>query len=70
MILSGIYGAHFAVTKGITVYPVASEISVKWGVNRCVQLLFYRNCHYSQYKSNYIIVFPYRFSITLCLKLQ
>ena len=30
------YWTHFAVTEGITVYPVASEISVKWAMNSCV----------------------------------
>ena len=65
MILSRTYRTHCAVTEGITVYPVAREISVKWAVNCCVQLLFYRNgCHYSQYNLNYIIIFPYRFKVT------
>ena len=30
MILSRTYWTHFSVTEGITAYPVASEISVKW----------------------------------------
>ena len=36
MILSRTYWTHFAVTEGVTAYPVASEISVKWAVNSCV----------------------------------
>ena len=41
---------------------------MKWAVNSCVQLLFYRNyCHYSQYNLNYIIIFPCRFSFTFRL---
>ena len=36
MILSRTFWTHFAVTEGITVYPVASEISVEWAVNSCV----------------------------------
>ena len=35
MILSRTYSTHCDVTEGITVYPVASEISVKWAVNSC-----------------------------------
>ena len=35
MILSRTYWTHFAVTEGITIYLVVSEISVKWAVNSC-----------------------------------
>ena len=36
MILSRAYWTHFSVTEGITAYPVASKISVKWALNSCV----------------------------------
>ena len=63
--LSRTYSTHCDVTEGITVYPVASEISVKWAVNSCAQLLFYRNyCHYSQYNLNHYISLPFQRTIT------